>query len=74
MAPTRSVLKGGFEDYDDVSHVAKAQKLGRGEGETAKSSVSYSQIKKIVDWLMAATRKLCSLMEHLKTEISGLVD
>ena len=43
------MLDEEFEDYDDVAHVAKAQKLGRSESETAKSPKFFSQSKKIAD-------------------------
>ena len=79
VAPTQSVLHERFEDDDDLIHVAKAQKLGRGEGETAECLVSYSQSGKIAeennDRLMQVMGVLLSgSMECSRTKISGFME
>ena len=72
IAPTQSVLNAdGDEGMSelDLSHVAKAQNLGRGKGQTAKSPVGYSRSKENADenydQIMAARGILSGSMENL---------
>ena len=76
IAPTQSVLNAdGDEGMSelDLSHVAKAQNLGRGEGQTAKSPVSYSQSKgnadENYDQIMAARGIRSGSMDNLKGSV-----
>ena len=70
LAPAQSVLNtDGDEGMSelDLSHVAKAQYLGRGEGRTAKSPASYSQSKENADeydQIMVARGILSGSMEN----------
>ena len=76
IAPTQSVLNADGDEGTselDLSHVAKAQNLGRGEGQTAKSLVSYSQSKEnadeTYDQIMAARGTLSGSMDNLKGSV-----
>ena len=76
LAPTQSVLNAdGDEGMSelDLSHVAKAQNLGRGEGQTAKSPVGNLQSKENADenydQIMAARGTLSGSMDNLKGSV-----
>ena len=76
IAPTQSVLNADGDEGTselDLSHVAVAQNLGRGEGQTAKSPVCYSQSKENADenddQIMAARGILSGSMDNLKGSV-----
>ena len=71
IAPTQSVLNGDDDESMpelDVSHVAEAQTLSRGEGAASNRPLSYSQSRKIADEnndkLMKAMMVLSGSMEE----------
>ena len=74
-APTQSELNVDSDEGTselDLSHVAKAQNLGRGGGQTAKGPVSYSQSKENADeydQIMAARGILSGSMDNLKGSV-----